>query len=117
MRKRFERWKNELKSLPELEIPRCLLTHIPQEPDLVLPVLCDASKLAFATRIFFKCQTDKGTICQLIQARTRLALLKQIYIPLLELLACSTEARLVSAVKIDFQLESEPMTYWTGQIL
>ncbi|GFT68310.1 uncharacterized protein NPIL_340781 [Nephila pilipes] len=55
---------------------------------------------------------NKGTPCQLVQARTRGAPLKQLSISRLELLACSIRTRLVKAVKTAFHLESVPTTYW-----
>lgn len=116
MKKKFERWKKELLNLTKLEIPRCLLTDSQQVTDLTLHAFCDASKSAYATCVFLRCQTDKGTTCQLIQARSRVAPVKQISIPRLELLACSIGARLVNTVKTDMNLEGVPTTYWTDSM-
>lgn len=113
IRKKFERWKNELINLSKLEIPRCLFPNSQEEPEISLHVFCDASKLAYATCVFLRCHTNESTTCQLIQARCRVAPLKQISIPRLELLACSIGARLVNTVKTDINFESVPTTFWT----
>lgn len=116
IKKKYEKWKNELINLQKLEIPRCLFTDSEQKADLSLHVFCDASKLAYATCVFLRCQNDRSTTCQLIQARCRVVPLKQISIPRLELLACSIGARLVNTVKSDMNLESVPTTFWTDSM-
>ncbi|GFX51032.1 DUF1758 domain-containing protein [Trichonephila clavipes] len=51
--------------------------------------------------------------CQLVQARSRVAPLKSISIPRLELLACTIGARLARTVKEDLKLPSLPVFYWS----
>ncbi|KFM57426.1 hypothetical protein X975_24273, partial [Stegodyphus mimosarum] len=50
-------------------------------------------------------ENDGKVTCQLIQARSRIAPLKELSIPRIELLACPIEARLTNAVKKDLKLE------------
>ncbi|GFV62815.1 integrase catalytic domain-containing protein [Trichonephila clavipes] len=51
--------------------------------------------------------------CQLVQARSRVAPLKSISIPRLELLACTIGARLARTVKEDLKLPSLLVFYWS----
>ncbi|GFV00940.1 integrase catalytic domain-containing protein [Trichonephila clavipes] len=62
--------------------------------NLSLHVFCDASKAAYATCIFLRSENENSASCQLVQARSRVAPLKSISIPRLELLACTIGARL-----------------------
>ncbi|GFX56928.1 uncharacterized protein TNCV_3567001 [Trichonephila clavipes] len=57
--------------------------------NLSLHVFCDASKAAYATCIFLRSENENSASCQLVQARSRVAPLKSISIPRLELLACT----------------------------
>ncbi|GFX41116.1 integrase catalytic domain-containing protein [Trichonephila clavipes] len=77
--------------------------------NLSLHVFCDASKAAYATCIFLRSENENSASCQLVQARSRVAPLKSISIPRLELLACTIGARLARTVKEDLKLPSLPV--------
>ncbi|GFY14986.1 uncharacterized protein TNCV_235361 [Trichonephila clavipes] len=81
--------------------------------NLSLHVFCDASKAAYATCIFLRSENENSASCQLVQARSRVAPLKSISIPRLELLACTIGARLARTVKEDLKLPSLPVFYWS----
>ena len=109
--KRFEKWRKEVSKLREIEIPRCMtLSHA---EDLSLHVFCDASKSAYATCIFLRSETANSVSCQLVQARSKVAPMKNTSIPRLELLACCIGARLAKSVVIDLQLQNIPKFFWS----
>ncbi|GFX36885.1 integrase catalytic domain-containing protein [Trichonephila clavipes] len=58
-------------------------------------------------------ENENSASCQLVQARSRVAPLKSISIPRLELLACTIGARLARTVKEDLKLPSLPVFYWS----
>ncbi|GFW14513.1 uncharacterized protein TNCV_2358371 [Trichonephila clavipes] len=58
-------------------------------------------------------ENENSASCQLVQARSRVAPLKSISIPRLELLACTIGARLARTVKEDIKLPSLPVFYWS----
>ncbi|XP_055928104.1 uncharacterized protein LOC129959312 [Argiope bruennichi] len=62
-------------------------------------VFCDASGISYAAVVFIRCQSVHGTSVQLLAAKSRIAPLKSITIPGLELLACCIGARLLKFVK------------------
>ncbi|UYV78593.1 hypothetical protein LAZ67_16002087 [Cordylochernes scorpioides] len=78
-----------------------------------LHIFCDASQFAYATCIFLRIEKEDRVDIQLIQARTRVALLKKLTIPRLELLACLIGARLAANVIQDLEFEEIPRFYWT----
>ncbi|GFY09336.1 uncharacterized protein TNCV_1941461 [Trichonephila clavipes] len=87
---------NELSCLKDIEIQRKL-------PELnesaTLHVFVDASKSAYAASIFIR-SSYKGIVsCQLLQARVKVAPIKLITIPRLEILAYTIGARLSYNVK------------------
>nr|XP_042900001.1 uncharacterized protein LOC122269710 [Parasteatoda tepidariorum] len=61
-------------------------------------------------------KVESDVTCQLVQARSRVAPLKNITIPRLELLACCIRARLAESVKKDLKLEDVETHYWTDSM-
>ncbi|GFY69119.1 integrase catalytic domain-containing protein, partial [Trichonephila inaurata madagascariensis] len=111
--KKFERWRKELSKLNKIEIPRCLIPGRNAPGNLTFHVFCDASKIAYTACVFLRCESENSTTCQLIQARCRVAPMKSLSIPRLELLACSIGARLSQSVSSDMKLENLPKIFWS----
>ncbi|GBN38120.1 hypothetical protein AVEN_60429-1, partial [Araneus ventricosus] len=113
---RFERWKMKLPKLNALQIPRCVREDFAEDSKLSIHVFCDASQSAYATCIFLRAESTDNTSCQLIQARNRVAPLKKISIPRLELLSCTIGARLAKATISELGLEKIPIFYWSDSM-
>ncbi|GBM72972.1 hypothetical protein AVEN_35090-1 [Araneus ventricosus] len=113
---RFERWKMKLPKLNALEIPRWVRQDFSEDSKLSIHVFCDASQSAYATCMFLRAESADNTLCQLIQARNRVAPLKNISIPRLELLSCTIGARLTKATISELGLEKIPIFYWCDSI-
>ncbi|GBO42559.1 hypothetical protein AVEN_160208-1, partial [Araneus ventricosus] len=113
---RFERWKMKLPKSNALEIPRCVREDFAEDSKLSIHVFCDASQSAYATCIFLRSESADNTSCQLIQARNRVASLKKISIPRLELLSCTIGARLAKATISELGLEKIPIFYWSDSM-
>ncbi|GBL78773.1 hypothetical protein AVEN_65314-1 [Araneus ventricosus] len=112
MTKKFVKWKEQLKFLNDVSIPRCLDKNEGYR-NITLHVFCDASEKAYAACIFLRSEGDDSTDCQLIQARARVAPLKSISISRLELLACNIGARLCQSVKESLGMEEVATRYWS----
>ncbi|GFX86109.1 uncharacterized protein TNCV_2341781 [Trichonephila clavipes] len=84
--------------------------------DLSLHVFCDASKAAYASCVFLRTEVGGAITCQLVQARARVASIKPITIPRLELLACTIGSRLINTTKIDLGLENVPIYCWSDSV-
>ncbi|UYV65996.1 hypothetical protein LAZ67_3006106 [Cordylochernes scorpioides] len=110
---RFWKWFSKLKHLPNIEIPRWLCFKDSYVEKTTLHIFCDASQFAYATCIFLRIEKENRVDIQLIQARTRVAPLKKLTIPRLELLACLIGARLAANVIQDLEFEEIPRFYWT----
>ncbi|GBM82013.1 hypothetical protein AVEN_51858-1, partial [Araneus ventricosus] len=113
---KFKKWKDELHELKFLKIPRRLSNLDLNESSLTLHTFCDASKLAYATCIFLRAEKEGKVTCQLIQARSRIAPLKGISIPRMELLACNIGARLANSVKKDLNLVDIESFFWSDSM-
>jgi hypothetical protein len=115
---KFRKWKTGLTSLNNLKIPRRILPNndIDFETKLSFHVFCDASKFAYATCIYLRSEVGKEVHCQLVQSRTRVAPLKPITIPRLELLSCLIGTRLMNSIKSDLELRNVPVYYWSDSM-
>ncbi|UYV64996.1 hypothetical protein LAZ67_3002688 [Cordylochernes scorpioides] len=92
----FKKWSEELDHVKKLEFPR--YARVTRSENLELHVFGDASKRAYATVAFLRSVQDGIVHISLLAAKTRVAPLKSITIPRLELLACLLSARLATSI-------------------
>ncbi|GFX09430.1 integrase catalytic domain-containing protein [Trichonephila clavipes] len=81
-----------------------------------LHVFCEASKKAYATCVFLKVEYEENVFVKLTQAKARVAPLRDISIPRLELLACTIGTRLAASVKNDLNLPDMQISYLTDSM-
>ncbi|UYV80141.1 hypothetical protein LAZ67_18001817 [Cordylochernes scorpioides] len=117
----FIKWRKQALELDQIKIPRWFL---PIKGRTTLHVFCDASAIAYATVIFMRKENASVIVVRFVEARNRLATIKRITIPRLELLACLIGARLLvhvlenleeSPEKIQCWTDSSPALYWIQQ--
>ncbi|UYV83279.1 hypothetical protein LAZ67_23000393 [Cordylochernes scorpioides] len=117
----FIKWRKQALELDQIKIPRWIL---PIKERTTLHVFCDASAIAYATVIFMRIENASVIVVRFVEARNRLATIKRITIPRLELLACLIGARLLvhvlenleeSPEKIQCWTDSSPALYWIQQ--
>ena len=91
-------WANELQSMASLKIPRCFrLTEKPVAYEL--HVCSDASKLGFGAAVYLRAEYPSGTFrLNLLLAKSRVAPLRQLSIPRLELQGAVLGVRLCDSV-------------------
>ena len=100
--------KNELSLLEDLQIPRHFGFGRTE-----IHGFADASKTAYAAAIYLKRISADGSISvQLLVSKTKLALIKQISIPRLELCAAHLVAKLINHVKAKLPFASN-ITLWS----
>ncbi|XP_035221779.1 uncharacterized protein LOC118194704 [Stegodyphus dumicola] len=96
----------------KLKIPRWLNIDYGNE-DTQLHVFSDASKRAYATCAFLRAETIEGVKVQLVSARSRIAPIKELTIPRLELLSCLIGARLAKTILSDLKLKNCRTVFWS----
>ncbi|GFX58747.1 integrase catalytic domain-containing protein [Trichonephila clavipes] len=111
-----KKWLEQLSILASIKIPRCLNLSSNGIKRLTLHVFCDASKKAYAACVFFRVEYEENVFVKLIQAKARVAPLKDITIPRLELLACVLGTRLAASVKNDLNLPDVRIYYLTDSM-
>ncbi|GFT63753.1 integrase catalytic domain-containing protein [Trichonephila clavipes] len=99
-----------------LRIPRLVLDSTNDEvSDLIeIHIFCDASKLAYGAAAYVKVRKQNEVLVNLIASKTRVAPLKAVTLPRLELLGALVAARLSSRVQEIVRKKKEcKMFHWT----
>ncbi|GBM75541.1 hypothetical protein AVEN_180652-1 [Araneus ventricosus] len=78
-----------------------------------LHVFVDASRVAYSACAFVRTVLEAGTTVSLIRAKARVAPLKPLTIPQLELMACCIGARLVNSIRDALNLPNIKVTFWS----
>ncbi|GBM98591.1 hypothetical protein AVEN_215101-1 [Araneus ventricosus] len=101
--RKFKSWYRQLYLIANIRVPRWFSIS-PTTESLSVHVFCDASQKAYATCIFLRVNQGDKIVVTLVYARSRVAPVKTVTIPRLELLACLIGARLLSSVINDLKL-------------
>ncbi|GFU43621.1 integrase catalytic domain-containing protein [Trichonephila clavipes] len=108
-----KKWLEQLSILAGIKIPRRLNLSSNGIKRITLHVFCDASKKAYAACVFLRVEYEENIFVNLIQAKARVASLRDISIPRLELLAYTIRPRLATSVKNDLNFPDVRIYYLT----
>ena len=114
-KQKWEAWERELPKLEQFQIPRCFK---PQEFSAVkrceLHNFSDASSRGYGAVSYLRQINTVGQVhCFLITAKSRLAPLKAMTIPRMELSAAVLATRLDRIIKQEVTLSIDQSTFWT----
>lgn len=118
LRAKWETWVSELPQLSNVAVPRCLRLANPASVDLHF--FSDASNNAFASAAYLVCRyLDNTSSSRLIASKCRVAPVKAMTIPRLELMGAVLSSRLAQNIlkvitvdRIVFWTDSENVWYW-----
>lgn len=110
-------WFQQLGSLEQVTIPRCLKDTGGQVKNLSLHTFSDASEKAYAATIYSRQEYDDGRVTTwLIPSKTRLAPLKAMSIPRLELMGVLIGLRLTRQVCSSLEIAMNRVTFWVDSL-
>ena len=113
IRKKWSEFFKELEHLNAVEFPRCL-TPLTAIGAPVLCIFADASRKAFGACAYIRWQIDNGNFeSRFIAAKSRVAPLKELTIPRLELQSAVLASRLGKSILEESRLEFERVIYFT----
>lgn len=99
IRETWWRWRSELPLLSGKHLSRCLFPKGARTKSIQAHGFCDASETAFAAVVYLRVEDVHGSIHpSLVMSKTRVAPLKRLTIPRLELCGASLLARVLSRV-------------------
>lgn len=120
-KRKWDEFLEMISQKPKVDIDRCFSPRIRQAKRLELHVFCDASDKAFATVIYLRIQHSKNDVeVRLVAAKARVAPLKALSVPKLELQASVLGTRLHKVVKKDLEGANLMITdtfFWTDSMV
>ncbi|XP_017468636.1 PREDICTED: uncharacterized protein LOC108360729 [Rhagoletis zephyria] len=109
----WQRWVRLLPKIETLRIPRCYFKNVECGSELEMHVFVDASENAYSAVCYLR-YNNKGTVdCALVGSKAKVAPLKMLSIPRLELQAAVLGARLAAGVLASHTLHIQRQTFWT----
>ena len=112
----FKFWLEEFKDVRNLSVPRRYFSFLwTSQPSFVLHAFGDASEVAYGACVYLLATAADGSVeSALLMSRARVAPIKSVSLPRLELLAAVLCARLVSYVKKALKLPvDQKVVCWT----
>ena len=115
-RKQWEQWISGLQDMKKISVPRCVQPFPPVQVEL--HHFSDASEVAYGVVSYLRVIAKDGRIeCTLVMAKSRLAPLKRLTLPRLELQAATLAARQNALLRKELSLDLGPPTYWTDSTI
>lgn len=109
------RWVQLMRNIESFKLPRSYFGNAKSNEieDLQLHIFTDASETAYGCVAYFRAVVRGEVRCALVMSRSKVAPLKQISIPRLELLAAVLGARLARTVQQSHNFSVDRVIYWT----
>lgn len=113
-----EKWEHWLRILPKVQdvsIPRCYrsVTSLSSETVIQLHTFVDASELGYAAVVYLRFQQGDAVECAIVGAKSRVAPLKFVSIPRLELQGAVIGVRLARTISKALSFKIDEFFYWT----
>ncbi|CAL8080962.1 unnamed protein product [Orchesella dallaii] len=109
----FMAWFEEMPWLQKIRIPRLATDGQLDKTRWSLHTFTDASGLAYACVVYLRVQGESGVSVQLLMSKARVAPVKAMTIPRLELMGCLLGVRILTTVKKALGLEKLDEYFWS----
>jgi hypothetical protein len=111
----WQRWLNDLKKLTAFSVPRCLKPmYSSDESSFELHHFGDASENGYGVVTYLRVSSPNGQVhCSFIMGKSRVAPLKQISIPRMELSAGALSVRQDKMIRQELEIPITRSIYWT----
>ena len=109
----WREWKEVLHAISNIEIPRCYSPLLFGASDVQIHTFVDASETAYAAACYLRVQSGNHVTVLLVAAKAKVAPLKPLSVPRLELQAAVIGARLTQKVINTRNLRTSKHVYWS----
>ena len=109
-------WRSSTDSLANIRVPRCFQKGPSAYSERELHVFCDASEQAYGVAAYIKVMAEEEVSVSLVLGKSRVAPLKTISIPRLELTAAALAAKISSFLKGEFDWDELPTYFWSDSM-
>ncbi|XP_070067190.1 uncharacterized protein [Drosophila virilis] len=107
----WQHWLDLLSNLNAVRIPRCM-KWVSRAQAVQMHTFVDASMNAYAAVVFLR-ELDGQVHCSLVASKTRVAPLKPVSIPRMELMAAVLGLRLAKCIQKEMSVRIHTRTFWT----
>ena len=112
----WDQWVSGLRDMDKICVPRCLQPFPTTHKEL--HHFADASEVAYGVASYLRVVTTDGRVnCTLVMAKSRLAPIKRLTVPRLELQAATLAARQNTLLRKELDLDLGPSTFWTDSTI
>ena len=116
--RQWETWTEQVCDLEKFTVPRCILPKETAELQKELHYFSDASEGAYGVAAYLRISQPQGSVhTELLMAKSRLAPLKGMTIPRLELSAAALAARVDEQLREELKLPRECCYFWTDSTI
>lgn len=114
----WQKWLQQLKLIDQLKISRCVKAADAEFSSMSLHHFCDASEIAYGVATYLRTVDKVGRVsCVLLLAKCRLAPLKVVTIPRLELCAAALAVRIDQFVRTEMDFIPHSSWFWTDSMI
>ena len=111
-------WKSDLLQLKDVTIPRWFGTSVTSKSIVELHGFGDASPKAYGAAVYIRVIDSVGQVSsKLVMSKSRVAPIKEVSLPRLELLAAVVNARLLKFVVDTLQIKMHRVVCWTDSMV
>ncbi|XP_018365332.1 PREDICTED: uncharacterized protein LOC108762706 [Trachymyrmex cornetzi] len=112
----WKQWRSQIHNVQQISIPRRVLEN--QQDRTELHGFCDASEAAYGACLYIRSSTDENTyITRLLCAKSRIAPLKKVSLPRLELCGAVLLARLSEKASQALNITVHNTYYWSDSTI
>ena len=106
-------WFEQLKSLKEVKIPRCLRSPKPVKSKRIVTFV-DASRKAYGAAVYMRCEYNNGAVTsRQIAAKSKVAPLTPMTVPRLELMGAILGLRLTQSLLTVLEAPMQRVTFYS----
>ena len=110
----FLEWVTEMQTIKNTSLPR---NYFPDSPkNIQLHIFSDASLEAMCIVAYFRAEVNDGVEVSFVLGKCRIAPIKQLSIPRLELQAAMYSVRLRTLIAEEHDLQIDSVTHWTDSV-
>ena len=114
----WKRWLESAKQISAINLNRCYTLHDYNASKIQLHVFCDASEVAYGAVAYFRyCLEDESYHTALVMAKSKLAPIRTLSLPRLELCAAVTGVRLYQQIIKEIDLTIHQIYFWSDSTL
>ncbi|XP_077982843.1 uncharacterized protein LOC144437710 [Glandiceps talaboti] len=115
--KKWRQWVEDIPYIEQLTVPRSLQPRGVQITSCQLHMFSDASDKGYGIAAFTRLSDNRGQVhCNLLMGKARVAPLKRITIPRMELTAASISVKFAHMITKEMDYQFDKIIYWTDSM-